>query len=152
MTKTVTPQLHLDNQLCFPVYTLSRLMTQAYQPLLRALGLTYPQYLVMLVLWEAEETLALPVPVRHITERLLLDTGTVTPLLKRMAEAGLLERKRSAQDERVVEIFLTPEGASLKARAEDIPRQLLCRSGLNAEHALAMRDDIQALIRVLQGA
>lgn len=150
MTKDTAPQLHLDNQLCFPVYTLSRLITQAYQPLLKALGLTYPQYLVMLVLWEADEKGELPVQVRFITEKLLLDTGTVTPLLKRMEEAGLLQRRRSSVDERVVEIYLSEQGRSLRSQAETVPFELLCRTGVDPERGIAMRDEMLAMIRVLQ--
>jgi DNA-binding MarR family transcriptional regulator len=150
MTKETAPQLHLDNQLCFPVYTLSRLITQAYQPVLKKLGLTYPQYLVMLVLWEADEQERLPVPVRFITDRLLLDTGTVTPLLKRMEEAGLLSRRRSSADERVVEICLTEQGKVLRSQAETVPFELLCRTGVDPQRGLAMRDEMLAMIRVLQ--
>lgn len=146
MDDEVYPQLHLDNQLCFSVYTLSRLITQAYQPLLRALGLTYPQYLVLLVLWQAEEDKRLPVPVRYLCERLLLDTGTVTPLLKRMETAGLIRRARSAEDERIVQVSLTPAGLALREQAQQVPLDILCRSGVSLEQAQILRDQLRRLI------
>lgn len=141
-----TPQLHLDNQLCFSVYTLSRLITQAYQPLLKELGLTYPQYLVMLVLWEAEERGELPVPVRYVTEKLLLDTGTVTPLLKRMEALEVVVRSRSDRDERIVLVGLTAKGRELKEKASSVPGDILCQSGIDIERAEALRDEIQGMI------
>ncbi len=146
MDDEIFPQLHLDNQLCFSVYTLSRLITQTYQPLLRALGLTYPQYLVLLVLWQAEEEQRLPVPVRYLCERLLLDTGTVTPLLKRMETAGLIRRARSAEDERIVQVSLTPAGLALREEAQQVPVKILCRSGVGLEQARALRDQLRQLI------
>ena len=106
------PALQLDNQLCFALYSASLAMTKLYKPLLDPLGLTYPQYLVMLVLWE-HETLS----VSELGERLFLDSGTLTPLLKRMEAADLVQRTRSARDERRVDITLTPAGRKLKAGA-----------------------------------
>ena len=109
------PALQLDNQLCFALYSASLAMTKLYKPLLDPLGLTYPQYLVMLVLWE-HETLS----VSDLGERLFLDSGTLTPLLKRMEAADLVQRTRSARDERRVDITLTPAGRKLKAGATKV--------------------------------
>jgi DNA-binding MarR family transcriptional regulator len=114
------PQLLLKNQLCFPIYSVSRLITQAYKPYLDNLGLTYPQYLVMLVLWENDE-----VSVNHITQKLLLNTNTVSPLLKRMEKQGLIERRRSMEDERAVIVKLSKKGKSMHHEADQIPHQLM---------------------------
>ena len=111
--------LALDNQFCFALYSASHAMTKAYKPLLDALGLTYPQYLVMLVLWEQDA-----VPVKEIGSRLFLDSGTLTPLLKRLEAGGLLERHRDPEDERQVLIVLTPEGRTLRERALHVPSQV----------------------------
>lgn len=143
------PQLHLDNQVCFAVYSLQRRITQAYQPLLKPLGLTYPQYLVMLVLWqtleeEAELPPSLPVSVTQLCQKLMLDTGTVTPLLKRMEHNGLLTRSRSQEDERVVLVSLTESGKQLREKAADIPVQMACRSGFDVHEALGLRDKIRS--------
>ena len=112
----VNPSLLLDNQLCFALYSASLAMTKFYKPLLDELGLTYPQYLVMLVLWERDGVM-----VSEIGERLSLDSGTLTPLLKRLEGAGLVARIRDTQDERRVHITLTAEGRKLKARAGKVP-------------------------------
>lgn len=117
-------QLKLENQLCFPLYTASRLVVRSYTPLLNRFGITYPQYLVMLVLWEYR-TLA----VTQITRLLLLDTSTLTPLLKRLEKMNLIWRKRSEADERVVMIGLTEKGEKLRLEASVIPSQLI--EGLN---------------------
>ncbi|MBK9739960.1 MAG: MarR family transcriptional regulator [Actinobacteria bacterium] len=108
--------LHLDNQLCFLVYRLHRGITDLYRPLLSDLGLTYPQYLVMLVLWEEE-----PMSVGRIGERLHLDSGTLSPLLKRLEAGGLITRTRDLTDERSVRVALTPAGDRLRDRARDVP-------------------------------
>lgn len=117
-------QLKLENQLCFPLYTASRLVVRSYTPLLKKLGITYPQYLVMLVLWE-HKTLA----VTKITKLLLLDTSTLTPLLKRLEKMNLVWRKRSESDERVVMVGLTGKGEELQQEAILIPSQLV--EGIN---------------------
>ncbi len=114
------PQLKLDNQLCFRFYTVSRLITQAYQPLLESLGLTYPQYLVMLVLWENDAQ-----PVNDIAKRLKLNTNTVTPLLKRMEDEGLLNRAKGQADARQVIVSLTPKGKAMEEQAQCIPNDLV---------------------------
>ncbi|GGY35386.1 transcriptional regulator [Bacterioplanes sanyensis] len=142
--------LRLDQQLCFPLYSLSRQVTQAYQPLLRPLGLTYPQYLVMLVLWQAEAEQRLPLAVSDLCRELMLDTGTVTPLLKRMAERGWLTRERCQQDERRVLIDLTEAGLQLRDKAQAIPEQLLCRLSLPLEEVERMREQLQQWQRQLQ--
>jgi len=114
------PQLKLDNQLCFRFYTVSRLITQAYQPLLKSLGLTYPQYLVMLVLWEKDKQ-----PVNDIAKRLKLNTNTVTPLLKRMEEDGLVTREKGQVDARQVIVKLTEKGRLMEEQAVSIPAELV---------------------------
>ena len=106
----------LDNQLCFRLYTASRLLTQAYHPLLSAKGLTYPQYLVLLVLWEKDAQ-----PVNDIAKRLLLETNTVTPLLKRMEAEGILTRRKGEKDARQMIVSLTPKGKNLQKELKDVP-------------------------------
>jgi MarR family transcriptional regulator, organic hydroperoxide resistance regulator len=112
-------KLSLKNQLCFKFYALSRHITALYRPLLEELDLTYPQYLVMLVLWENEL-----ISVKDLGQHLMLDSGTLTPLLKRMEQKGLISRKRSLRDERVVEVSLKQEGRDMKQKASCIPEQL----------------------------
>ena len=111
--------LKLENQLCFRFYTVSRLITQAYGPLLDRLGVTYPQYLVLLVLWEKDAQ-----PVNDIAKRLVLETNTVTPLLKRMEAEGLVRRTRGTEDARQVIVSLTEKGSRLRETAKDIPEQM----------------------------
>lgn len=113
------PQLLLDNQLCFLFHRISRELTAAYRPLLADLGLTYPQYLVMLALWESDG-----VGVGELGDRLALDTGTLSPLLRRMEQAGLLRRTRSSADERRVTVHLSEAGRALEARAAGVPEAL----------------------------
>jgi DNA-binding MarR family transcriptional regulator len=113
--------LKLDNQICFPLYAASRLIVQAYRPHLERLGITYVQYLTLLVLWEKDGA-----TVSQLGERLALDSGTLTPVLKRLASDGLIERTRNDADDRVVENWLTRRGRALKRRAVGIPTQLLC--------------------------
>jgi DNA-binding MarR family transcriptional regulator len=132
--------LRLDDQICFSLYAASRALTAAYGPLLAPLGLTYPQYLVMLVLWEDDG-----VPVKRIGERLALDSGTLTPLLKRLEAQGLVTRRRSAEDERVVEIHLTTEGKRLKQRARSVPEKLVCRLGLPLGDVGRLRAELRAI-------
>jgi len=140
-------QLKLENQICFPIYAASRLITREYQPLLDELGLTYPQYLALMVLWEHDG-----LSVNDIGQKLLLNTNTVTPLLKRMEAQGLVARQRSADDERRVIVSLTPQGRALQEQAAAIPAQLV--AGLNAddvdEQALhAMLAQLQKIIQHL---
>lgn len=114
------PQLKLDNQLCFRFYTVSRLLTQIYFPLLKSLGITYPQYLVLMVLWETDCQ-----PVNDIAKRLLLNTNTITPLLKRMEAEGLIKRKKDKDDGRRVIISLSNNGKMLEEKAATIPIDLI---------------------------
>lgn len=133
--------LALDNQFCFALYSASLAMTKAYKPHLDNLGLTYPQYLAMLVLWQENDLL-----VKDIGARLFLDSGTLTPLLKRLETAGLLTRARDEKDERQVRIALTPEGRALRRRARDIPRQVMRASGQSAQTLRLLRNQL-ALLR-----
>jgi MarR family transcriptional regulator, organic hydroperoxide resistance regulator len=126
--------LRLDRQLCFALYSASRAMTRAYAPLLEPLGLTYPQYLVMLVLWEEESA-----SVKKLGARLALDSGTLTPLLKRLEQRGLVSRRRDAEDERVVRIDLTAAGKQLRARARGVPAEVACRTGFDVTKAAERR-------------
>lgn len=136
----VDDPLALDKQLCFALYSTSLAMTKAYKPLLEALGLTYPQYLVMLVLWEHGE-----LSVSALGERLFLDSGTLTPLLKRLEAAGLLQRERSALDERRVQVSLTPAGRRLKTRAAKVPECMLQSTGCALDELLALTTQLQQL-------
>jgi DNA-binding MarR family transcriptional regulator len=132
--------LKLDNQLCFAVYAAAHAFNATYKPLLEPLGLTYPQYLVMLVLWQEDG-----VTVSAIGGRLGLDSGTLTPLLKRLEAAGLVSRLRDAADERQVRITLTGPGRALKAKAKGIPQELLCASGFTLVDILALRGKLESL-------
>ncbi|WP_310555859.1 MarR family transcriptional regulator [Flavobacterium sp.] len=116
----ISSPLELGNQICFPIYSVSRLITKTYTPYLNKIGLTYPQYLVMMVLWENDKLC-----INQITEKLLLDTNTLSPLLKRMEKMELIDRKRSSKDERSVIVELTTKGNELKKQAEPIPEKLL---------------------------
>lgn len=132
--------LLLDNQLCFALYSSSLAMSKTYQPLLGELGLTYPQYLVMLVLWQRDEQ-----AVSDIGERLFLDSGTLTPLLKRLELANLIERNRSPNDERVVIVSLTKKGLELKRAAAKIPRRVLCAVDASIDEVGKMTRELQKL-------
>jgi DNA-binding MarR family transcriptional regulator len=139
--------LKLDNQLCFPLYAAARLVTQAYRPHLDALGITYAQYLVLLVLWERDRQ-----TVTEIGVRLFLDSGTLTPVLKRLERAGLVRRGRRAQDERLVENQLTAAGKRLKQRATRVPVALLCEVGLGLDELTRVRKTVRDLVARLQRA
>ena len=152
VTRTSNPThdadwLALDNQLCFSLYSASLAMTKLYKPLLAPLGLTYPQYLVMLVLWEHDDTM-----VSTIGERLHLDSGTLTPLLKRLETAGLLQRERSAEDERRVQVKLTAVGRQLRERATTVPHGVLAASGCSLGELRQLTQQLQALRDTLQAA
>ncbi len=134
----------LNRQVCFAMYSATRATTAAYRPMLEELGLTYPQYLVMLVLWEEQ-----PRSVRELGEELALDSGTLSPLLKRLEALGLVERRRSAEDERRVEVFLTPDGAALSAKAAGIPQRLAEAAGLSADELDQLRDTLSRLAAAL---
>lgn len=140
-------QLKLENQLCFPVYAASRLITREYQPHLDQLGITYPQYLVMMILWEKDF-----LPVNDIAKKLILNTNTITPLLKRMEQQGLIERQRSKDDERKVIVQLTPKGRDLQEDARQIPEALfkgLMKGPLQVEDLVKLKNDLQAIIDYL---
>jgi DNA-binding MarR family transcriptional regulator len=132
--------LLLGNQLCFAVYSTAHAFNRAYKPLLDRLGLTYPQYLVMLVLWERDG-----LPVRDIGERLFLDSGTLTPLLKRMEAAELIKRTRGTEDERQVLIALTSQGQALREKARALPKAILAASACSVSELSAMKNEIIAL-------
>ena len=132
--------LALDEQLCFAVYAASRAVTARYRPLLGRLGLTYPQYLVMLVLWEGRS-----VSVSALGERLQLDSGTLSPLLKRLEGLGLIERRRRVDDERSVEVSLSETGLRMREDAACVPGQIAEAMGLSAGQLSGLRDSLLAL-------
>lgn len=143
-------QLKLENQLCFPFYAISRLIIRAYQEDLDALGITYPQYLVMLVMWEHEE-----LSVIEIGEKLILNTNTITPLLKRMEAMGLIDRVPSETDHRKVMIRLTEEGKKMEAAAAEIPLRLLRRMKIdplstNPDEVKQLKSQLHQLIELLK--
>jgi DNA-binding MarR family transcriptional regulator len=132
--------LLLGNQLCFAIYSTAHAFNRFYKPLLDRLGLTYPQYLVMLVLWERDG-----LPVKDIGERLFLDSGTLTPLLKRLEAAGLIKRTRSTEDERQVLIALTSQGQSLREKARAVPQAMLAASACSVSELSGMKNELIAL-------
>jgi DNA-binding MarR family transcriptional regulator len=132
--------LRLDNQICFAIYSTAHAFNRVYKPLLDRLGLTYPQYLVMLVLWERDD-----VPVKDIGERLFLDSGTLTPLLKRLEAADLIKRTRSTEDERQVLIALTSQGQALREKARTVPQSILAASACSIGELSAIKNEIVAL-------
>ncbi|PVZ09221.1 MULTISPECIES: MarR family winged helix-turn-helix transcriptional regulator [unclassified Pseudomonas] len=149
-TSRVTPAassdpLLLDNQLCFALYSTSLMMTKVYKPLLQAMGLTYPQYLTMLVLWERDG-----LTVGEISNRLLTDPGSLTPLLKRLESEGLLSRTRSKEDERVVLVNLTEAGRQLKAKAQSVPGCIVEATGSDVEDLQQMQEQLLGLRKQLQ--
>ncbi|MEU8510384.1 MarR family transcriptional regulator [Kitasatospora sp. NPDC048722] len=139
--------LRLDQQICFSLNAASRAFGGVYRVLLKDLGLTYPQYLVMLVLWEDGE-----LPVKRIGERLRLDSGTLSPLLKRLEAAGLVHRERSPEDERSVTVALTPAGVALRERAGQVPRRLLTATGMPVEDLAALRVLLDQVTAALDSA
>lgn len=149
MTTQIEPcaDLLLDNQLCFALYSTSLLMTKTYKPLFQALGLTYPQYLAMLVLWENDG-----ITVSEISARMLTDPGSLTPLLKRLEGEGLLQRVRSSQDERVVQLHLTEKGRALQEQAKALPACILKASGLSLEQLASLKEELVELRGHLQNS
>jgi DNA-binding MarR family transcriptional regulator len=139
--------LRLDHQLCFALYSASLAMTKLYKPLLEPLGLTYPQYLVMLVLWESDG-----ISVSQLGERLALDSGTLTPLLKRLQAAGLLQRLRDTADERRVLLQLSATGRQLKARATAVPAAVACASGCDLDELQQLTTRLKTLRNQLHAA
>lgn len=132
--------LQLSNQLCFAIYSTAHAFNRVYKPLLDRLGLTYPQYLVMLVLWERDG-----VPIKDIGERLLLDTGTLTPLLKRLEAAHFIKRTRSTEDERQVLVSLTSTGQALREKARSVPAAILTASACSVAEVSAMKNELITL-------
>ncbi|GAB2788703.1 MarR family transcriptional regulator [Halomonas shantousis] len=135
-----TSSLALEAQLCFALYSTGLAMNKLYRKLLRELGLTYPQYLVMLVLWQRDRQ-----TVSEIGTQLFLDSATLTPLLKRLEAAGLLTRQRARQDERQVEVALTESGRELRQRAEAVPEAVSCASQCTPQELESLRDDLLTL-------
>jgi MarR family transcriptional regulator, organic hydroperoxide resistance regulator len=139
--------LTLDRHLCFALYSASRAMTAAYRPILTKLNLTYPQYLVLLVLWEEGR-----VTVGQLGERLQLDSGTLSPLLKRLEANGFVRRERSLDDERLVDVTLTPAGRRLERKAQCIPEQLFSSTGMTEKEAADLRDAVRHLTDALNAS
>jgi len=140
-------QLKLSSQVCFPIYSASRLITKAYKPYLDEMGITYPQYLVLMVLWENDN-----LPVNQITEKLLLNTNTISPLLKRMEKSQLIQRSRSQEDERSVIIKLLDKGRSLKESAKPIPEKLLrilLNENIKISEILQLKEMLDSWIEIL---
>lgn len=140
-------QLKLSNQICFPVYAASRLIIREYQPYFDKLGITYPQYLVLLVLWETDN-----ISVNEITEKLILNTNTVTPLLKRMESFGIISRKRSESDERKVIVHLTEKGRKMRKKAASIPEKLaagLIAGGMTTAELIELRNNLNMIVDFL---
>jgi DNA-binding MarR family transcriptional regulator len=136
------PQFELDRQLCFALYTASRAVVRAYAPLLEDVGLTYPQYVTMLVLWEDPDQ---PRSIGELGQRLDLDSGTLTPLLKRLASMGYVTRSRDAEDERRVLVTVTAEGLALRDRLTAVPQSFLTCLGMDVADASTLRDQLNAL-------
>lgn len=129
--------LLIDNQVCFSLYRLSKLITSQYRPYLDEINLTYPQYLVMLVLWEEEN-----INIRELGLKLSLDTGTLSPLIKRLVEKELIEKKRCEEDERVVYITTSAQGKKLKKKAKSIPEKLLCSKGIDINEIKKLKSQV----------
>ncbi|URM97536.1 MarR family transcriptional regulator [Actinomadura madurae] len=147
MTGTLDDHLKLDMQVCFAMHATSRAFDALYRTVLRDLGLTYPQYLAMLVLWETDG-----LTVKRLGERLRLDSGTLSPLLKRLEAAGLVERRRNREDERSVSVHLTAEGAALRSRALDVPRRMLGSTGLSPAELADLRGTLRRMTEHLDAA
>lgn len=140
-----TESLKLKNQVCFPLYALSKEITKLYRPLLDTLDLTYPQYLVMMVLWEKDG-----LTVSEVGEKLLLDSGTLTPLLKRLENKSYLNRIRKKEDERVVQLFLTDEGRNLQQKACSIPEEMLEKINVKQEDLLQLKSLLDTVVSKIQ--
>lgn len=136
--------LKLENQICFPVYSLAKEITNQYRIFLNKIDLTYPQYLVMLVLWEYKEQ-----TVTNIGDKLRLDSGTLTPLLKRLEQKGLVSRSRSTSDERVVNITLTKAGEELKAKVKNLPKSMMASLQLPMEELKALKESVERILKII---
>ncbi|TGK11169.1 MarR family winged helix-turn-helix transcriptional regulator [Leptospira stimsonii] len=137
-------ELYLENQICFPLYVCSRAVTSLYRPILEELGITYPQYLVLLILWKEDGC-----SVKEIGKKLYLDSGTLTPLLKRLEESELVQRKRSTEDERSVQIFLSSKGKKLKDKAICVPDKLLENLDIDKKSLTDLKNDLDRLLKIL---
>ena len=140
------PELRLDNQLCFKLYAASRAVVRGYRPMLEQLGLTYPQYLVMLVLWEWQAVVPEQPTVKALGQRLMLDSGTLTPLLKRLQQQGLVIRQRAKNDEREVHLELSAEGIALQAAAWPLRQSLLCAQALDVAKVEQLQQQLAELL------
>ena len=140
----MTNELALDRQVCFALYSASRATTAVYRPMLDKLGVTYPQYLVLLVLWEKDGR-----GVKDICAELDLDTGTLSPMLKRLEGLGFIKRRRLSTDERRVEIHLTDTGSALRAEALDLPRKLAEKTGMGVDDLVRLKESLDALTSAL---
>jgi DNA-binding MarR family transcriptional regulator len=145
MSLNTAQHLHLDQQLCFRLYSVNKAMNRLYAPILKELDLTYPQYLVMLVLWEYKK----PVNVKQIGQLLDLDSGTLSPLLKRMEKLSLITRNRNLEDERNVDITLTAHGKHIKLKAKHIPLQLFSLTGCSKEEFSQLSEKLDLLLEKL---
>lgn len=141
----MTDSLTLQNQVCFPVYALAKEIVNRYRPLLEDLDVTYPQYLVLMVLWNEEEQ-----TVGQLGEKLLLDSGTLTPLLKRMEQKDMVRRSRSPEDERVVKLSLTEKGKAMKEKAKDIPCRLIESMKISEDELLELKKIITKILNKQQ--
>ena len=141
MTMSLFENLKLKNQLCFALYASTNAITRAYRSRLSHIGLTYSQYLVMMVLWEADG-----ITVKNIAQQLHLDSPTITPLLKRLESAGFLNRQRNANDERVVNIFLTDAGRNIQARVAEMQKGVACQTGMQETQFIELRSTLHELI------
>ncbi|MFJ3413402.1 MarR family winged helix-turn-helix transcriptional regulator [Pseudomonas protegens] len=142
--------LKLDSQLCFKLYAASRAVVRGYKPMLDRLGLTYPQYLVMLVLWEWQATPPSLPTVKALGERLALDSGTLTPLLKRLEQLQLVQRQRSGRDEREVHLSLSERGLALREQVPPLKAALLCDSGIDLDNLDQLRDGLDQLLQQIK--
>ena len=143
MANQETPKL--ENQICFPLYVISKEVTGMYRPFLEELDITYPQYLVMMVLWENEG-----LTVNQIGEKLFLDSGTLTPLLKRLEAKSYLERKRKKEDERVVQVFLTNQGRVLQEMACSIPGKMAEKLSLSEDDLLGLKATVDKILNIIE--
>jgi MarR family transcriptional regulator, organic hydroperoxide resistance regulator len=138
--------LNLDNQLCFALYAATHAVTRAYRARLAGLGLTFPQYLTLMALWEKDG-----LTVRGLATRLKIDSATLTPLLKRLEASGFVSRRRNLEDERLVQVFLTERGLSVRSEAEEIRTQVVSATALGTPEYEALRDKLHALVGSMGG-
>lgn len=145
MSASQFENLELKNQLCFALYAATNAIIRAYRSRLGEVGLTYPQYLVMMVLWQADH-----VPVKSLAQRLQLDSAAITPLLKRLEAAGFVRRNRSTQDERVVHVQLTEKGRHIEARVAEMQKSVACQTGLSETEFIELRRTLHQLVDTMQ--